>query len=213
MHPLEPSRRQRRRHDQAPPGVSVSVGGAASCTLTSRHLLVELLCADGVGFLFVRAPIPFIFLPERLLGGRRRVANRALLRELNECVYGLNFLGGFMSSGYLDVRGAASSGWAFAYQRILHALRLVNRPEAVEVGEELFGGSSLARSTIMWVSPRCRRPPRVHLHRSENRSSLCPRQLLTRRVWRTYAETELLLIWTKIASHLKVWPTSIMILS
>ena len=43
-----------------------------------------------------------------------------------------------MSSGYLDVRGAASSGWAFAYQRILHALRLLNRPEAVEVGEGAF---------------------------------------------------------------------------
>ena len=101
-----------------PPGVSVSVGRAASCNLPSRHLLVELLCADGGGFVFVRDPIPFILLPERLLGGRRRVANCALLRELNECVYGLNFLGEFISSGYLDVRGAASSGWAFAYQRI-----------------------------------------------------------------------------------------------
>ena len=54
------------------------------------------------------------------------------------CVYGLNFFGGFMSSGYLDVGGAASSGWAFAYQRILHVLRLLNRPEAVEVGEGAF---------------------------------------------------------------------------
>ena len=70
-----------------PPGVSVSVGRAASCTLPSRHSLVELLCADGGGFVFVRDPFPFIFFPERLLGGRRRVANCAPLRELNElCV-------------------------------------------------------------------------------------------------------------------------------
>ena len=50
-------------------------------------------------------------------------------------MYGLNFLGGLTSSGYLDVNAAASSGWAFAYQRFLHSLSLLKRPEYLEVGE------------------------------------------------------------------------------
>ena len=39
-----------------------------------------------------------------------------------------NFLGGFTSSGYLDVNAAASTGWAFAYRRVLHFLNLLKRP-------------------------------------------------------------------------------------
>ena len=37
-------------------------------------------------------------------------------------MYGLNFLESVKSSGYLDVNAAASSGWAFTYQCILHPL-------------------------------------------------------------------------------------------
>ena len=46
---------------------------------------------------------------------------------------------------------------------------------------ELFRSSSLARFPSIGVSPRCRRPPRVPLHGSENHVSLYPRQLSMRR--------------------------------
>ena len=111
LNPLEPSCRQRRRHDQAPPSRSC-VGRTASCLLPGRHPLVELLCAGGGDFADVRDPIPCISLPERLLGGRRRCVDRALFRDLNACVYGLHFLGGFTFSMYLDGNSAASSEWA-----------------------------------------------------------------------------------------------------
>ena len=130
----------------------------------------------------------YFSIPESLLGGRRRVVDRALYRELNECVNWLNFLGGFTSSGYFDVNAAASSGWAFKNQRILHPLHLLKRPESLEVGEGALS-KLLARFTIIWASPRYLRPPRVHLHRSENRVSLHPRQLSMRRVRRTSTET------------------------
>ena len=52
---------------------------------------------------------------------------------------------------------------------------------------KLFRSSSLARFTILAVSPRNRRPPRVHLHRYA--MSLCPCHLSMCRVWRTYADT------------------------
>ena len=51
------------------------------------------------------------------------------------CSHGLNFLGGFTSSGYLDVNGAASSDCVFTHQRILHSLHLLKRPESVETDE------------------------------------------------------------------------------
>ena len=141
LHPLGPSCRHRRRHDFPPDG-PVSVGRTASCPLPSRHPLVELLCADGGDFVNVRDPIPYISLPERLLG-RRCGVDCALVRESNECVFGLHYLGGFASSGYFDFIGAASSAWAFTYQRISHSLYLLKRREAVEVGEgalsKLFG--------------------------------------------------------------------------
>ena len=41
----------------------------------------------------------------------------------------------FVSSGYLDVSSAASSDWAFTYQRILHSLQSFERSDAFEVGE------------------------------------------------------------------------------
>ena len=76
-------------------------------------------------------------------------------------------------------------GWAFAYRHILHSFNLLKRPEAFEVGEgslsKLFAGKVYG----YLVSPRYRRPPRVHLHRSENRMSLHPRHRSVRRVWRT----------------------------
>ena len=61
--------------------------------------------------------------------------DRALFRELNECVCGLNYLGGFKCSGYLYVNAAASSESAFTYRRILHSPKLLQRPEALEVCE------------------------------------------------------------------------------
>ena len=45
-------------------------------------------------FVNVRDPILHISLPEFLLGGRRQAVNRALIRELHECVCGLCKLGG-----------------------------------------------------------------------------------------------------------------------
>ena len=113
----------------------MSVGRIVRCYLPSRQPLVELLCADGGDFVNVRDPIHHISFPESLFDGRRQAVDRVLFRELNECVYGLNFLGGFTSSGYLSVSGAASSGWAFTYQRVLQSLNLLKRPEALEVGE------------------------------------------------------------------------------
>ena len=113
------------------PGGSMSVGRTASCPLPSRHPLVGLLCADGDEFVNVRDPIPCVSPPERLLGGRCRGVDRALLLELNEGVGGLSFLGGLTSFGCFDVSAAASSGWAFTYQRILHVLLLLSRPEAI----------------------------------------------------------------------------------
>ena len=97
-------------------------GRTASYHLSIRHPLVDLLCADGGDLVNVRNPMPYISLPERLLVGRRRGVDRALVRGLDECVYGLNFLGGFTSPWYLDVNGAASSGWSTTYQRNLHSL-------------------------------------------------------------------------------------------
>ena len=84
------------------PGGPVSVGRTTSCPLPSRHPLVELLSADGGDSVNIR-PIPYICLPVRLLGGRRRGVDRALFRESNEFENGLNILVGFTSSGYLDV--------------------------------------------------------------------------------------------------------------
>ena len=75
--------------------------------------------------------------------GRRRSVDRALSREVIECVHGQNFLEGFTSSRYLDVGVAAFSGCACTYQRI-HSLHLLKRPKALEVGEgalsKLFAG-------------------------------------------------------------------------
>ena len=69
---------------------------------------------------------------------------RALLCELHECDCGFNVLGGFAFSGCLDISSAASSGWPFTRQRILHFLQLFWRPDALEVGEgtlsKLFAG-------------------------------------------------------------------------
>ena len=120
----------------------MSVGSSGA--LCQADTLEELLCADGGDFVNVRDPTPCISVLESLLVGRRRGVDRALLRGLQECVYGLNFLRGFTSSGYLDVNAAATSGWAFTYRRILQSLSLLKRPEAVVVGEEalskLFAG-------------------------------------------------------------------------
>ena len=103
----------------------VSVGRIVSCPLPSRHPHVELLCADGYGPVNYRDPIPYISLREPLLGGRRRSVDRALLRELNECVSGLNFLGGVTSSGI----------WTSTPVPPRDSLNLLKRPEALEVGE------------------------------------------------------------------------------
>ena len=69
------------------PDGPVMVGRIVSCPLPSRHPLFELLRADGGDCVNVRDPIPYISLPESLLGGRRRVVDRALFRALNQRVY------------------------------------------------------------------------------------------------------------------------------
>ena len=157
----------------------------SSVALSKAHTLSSSCCAwTEVTLINVRDPIALHLLPEpRSSPG----CDRALFGELSECVYGLNFLGGFTSSRYMDADAGASSGWTFTYRRILHPFNLLKRPKALEA-KELFRSSSLAWFTIIWVSPRYRRPPRVHLHRSENRMSLYPRQLSLRRVWRTSAK-------------------------
>ena len=50
--------------------------------MPSQDPLIELLCADGGGFVNVRNPISYISLPERLLVGRRRGVDRAFARDL-----------------------------------------------------------------------------------------------------------------------------------
>ena len=89
-----------------------------------------LLCTDGGDFVNVRDPMPYIPFPERGWVVAVVWIAHSSVNQMN--VY---TVGGFTSSGYSDVDGAASSGSAFAYQRILHSLRLLNRPEAGEVGE------------------------------------------------------------------------------
>ena len=54
-------------------------------------------------------------------GKRRQLWWGALFHESYECAHWQNFLAGFKSSRYLDVNCAASSGWAFTYQRLLHS--------------------------------------------------------------------------------------------
>ena len=134
LHPLGPLCRQRRHHDQVPPWRSWSVG--SSVALCQADTLSSSCCARTEVILSTFA-IPFPTSPFQNLCWAvvARLWIALSLRELNECVYGLNFLGDFTSSGYLDVNAAASSGWAFTYRRILHSLNLLKRPEALEVGE------------------------------------------------------------------------------
>ena len=71
------------------PGGPVSVGWAP-VAFCQTDTLVELLRADGGNFVNVRDPSPYISLPHCLLGGRHRGVDRAHVREVNQCVYGLN---------------------------------------------------------------------------------------------------------------------------
>ena len=59
--------------------------------------------------------------------------------------------------------------------------QFAERPEALEVGE----GSSFEAIRLIWTSSLYCRPPRWHLHHSENRMSLHPRQLSMCRIWHT----------------------------
>ena len=130
--------------------------------------------------------IPFPTSPfQNLLGGRRRGVDRALFRGLNECVRA-ELPGRFhvWTSTPLLLRDEPSRINAFCTLSICSCVL-----SRVKWARKLFRSSALARSTIIWVSPGYRRSPRVHLHHSENRMSLCLRQLLMRRVWRASAET------------------------
>ena len=90
---------------------------------------------------------------------------------------------------FFDVSGAASSGWALTYQRILHAVHLLKRLEAIEAGEgalsKLFAGKVHDYSGFSSVSSAATGA----LASFRNRMFLCPRKLLMRRVWRTSAVT------------------------
>ena len=121
-----------------------------------------------------------------------------LLRESNECVCRLIFLGCFAASGCLDVNAAASSEVAFTDRHILHSLSLLKRPEALEVGErKLLGWQGLRLFGFLFG---------VVSHHGctctvqKNRMSRYLRQLSMRRVWRASAETSLFLIWTVLRS-------------
>ena len=91
------------------PDGPMSVRRTASCLCQADTLSSSCCARTEVILVNVGDPMPHISLPERLLVGRPRGVDRALVRELNECVFQLHFLGGFTSSGCLDVNGAASS--------------------------------------------------------------------------------------------------------
>ena len=199
LHPLGPLCRQRQHYDQVLPWRSCDCRSDCQLAVAKPTPSRRAAGRRRGEFVNIRDPIPYISLPESLLGRRRWAVDCALFRKLNECVYGLDFLDSFTCSGRFDVDAAASSGWAFTYQRFLQFFHLLKRSESLQVGEESFS-KFMEKCTISWVSPRCRRPPRVHLYRSANRMSLCPRQLLIRLVWRISAETLLFLTGTVLCS-------------
>ena len=116
LHPLGPLCRQRRHHEVL---LSLPCECQSDRQLPFFH---ELLCVN------VRDPIPNVSLPESLLVGHRPAVDRVLFREVNECVYGLNFLGGFTSAPRLPRDGLSRIN-TFCTPNLL------KRPEALEVGE------------------------------------------------------------------------------
>ena len=140
LHPLGPLRRQPRHHDPVPPWRSCKVSVGSSVALRQADTLSSSCCARTEVILSTSA-IPFPASPLQKLCWAVVAGLCALLREVHECVRGLNNPGDFTSSWYLDVNAATPSGWAFTYRNILHSLNLLKRLEELEVRGSSFEAS------------------------------------------------------------------------
>ena len=165
LHPLGPSCRQRLHHDQVPSWRSCECRSDRQLTFAKPTPSRRAAARRRRRFCPTFAtPIPHISRPEPLMGGRRCTVDRALFRELNECVRVLDFLG---------TRIDACCTFSIC----------PCRPEALKVGEgalwKLLAGKVLQQYGFLL---------RIVGHHGctcaaqKNRMSLYPRQLSMRRV-------------------------------
>ena len=123
-----------------PPGGPVGVGRMAGCLSSSRHRLVDLLCAGTA------KKVDSCLCPSHtsnfpmcvcvcVLVWKKVARDRAMIREFNECFFCLKFLGGRTDAGAIHVHDVAFSPWVVTYKSILPALGPLKRPDNVAVGD------------------------------------------------------------------------------